>query len=132
MLTVRDERQPLLICEFEGKFTHDDAGDYERALSSIFRPGVSVGLAVTCTDVPFPEVAVLRRLGGWLRRNKANLAQHLVCTGIQVESAFLRGTMAFLDRVAPPPQAQRMFESRDEAIAWVIGQLGEAGLDVPG
>lgn len=92
--------------------------------------GERFGFAVRVVDMHLPPVAVLKKVGAWLRDLDAGLRAHLVCSGIMLESAALRGGLRFVHAISPSPAAFKTFATFEETEAWVVAQLQAQGLVV--
>lgn len=131
MIKVFEERFPLLIIGFSGTFGLDEVAGFERAVGGRLVAQERFGMAIHCSEMPMPKVAVLKRLADWTRA-QSQYAQFMVGSALYLPSPLHRGAIGFLNRLAPPPAPQQMCSNWEEALGWVLERLALAGIDVPG
>ena len=130
MIEVFEERFPLLIIGFSGSFGLDEVAGFERAVGARLAAKERFGMAVHCSQMPMPNVNVVRRLGDWTKAQSES-AQFMVGSALYLPSPLLRGAIGFLNKLAPPPAPQQMCSSWEETLGWVLERLALAGIEVP-
>ncbi|NUO53021.1 MAG: hypothetical protein HOV80_29595 [Polyangiaceae bacterium] len=101
---------------------------YERMLSRN-EPFVNV------TDVSRvrarPDALVRKRLAEWTRSIEPRVVRLSKGDARVVDNALIRGAMTAISWLHQHPVKQEWFGNRDEAVAWAIERLEEAGVHVP-
>lgn len=128
MIQIRDERFPLVELEVREQFGAEDCMRFKDTLDRFFTEERRFGLAAHVVDLSMPEVAVLKEVSSWMSARESCFRTYMVAFGMTMTSAVVRGALAFVHRLAPPPYAQKVFTVREETEAWVMGRLRDAGL----
>lgn len=131
MLTFDARRFPLVVADLRDELTNEDAALIEHRLGTWFAEGNRFGLACKAVEVGLPDVALLKRLAGWIRANQEGYRAALVCSCLMVPSPMFRGVIAFVNGIVPPPSPQRVFATWPETEAWTIEQMRAEGLSIP-
>lgn len=78
-----------------------------------------------------PNAVVRKRLAEWTRSIESRVIRLSKGDARVVDNALIRGAMTAISWLHQHPVKQQWFGNRDEAIAWAIERLVEAGVHVP-
>ena len=70
-----------------------------------------------------PHVAALKRVAEYMKANQERLGEHVIATAIVTRSAMLRGALQFSQALATNSSPERVFETEDEARAWLASMI---------
>lgn len=131
MLEIDDSRFPLIRMELSIELTTDDLEQYGRYMEGRFDDRRRFAGLVVIRDLAMPSVAILKQLAEWARAHESSSAHVLVGSSIVATSPLVRGAIAFTNKMAPSPAPQAVFSTEEEAEAWALAKLDEAGLAIP-
>lgn len=125
VIRISTERLPLVLLDFDGQLQLEDIDLFITRFSGWVAEQRRVGLGIRSMDIAMPEARVIKTFAQWIREQEQILAHHIIGIGVAVRSPVLRGALAFMNRLAPPPCPQRIFATWDEAERWLVDQLTE-------
>lgn len=125
------DRFPLVVLDLTQAFTNYDFKILEHTMQPVIEGDRPFGVALRTGGLPMPELALLKRLSAWTKRNRELVSRHAVGTALCLQSPLMRGALTFVNRVSPPPTPRKVFTDWEAAQVWVVARLAEAGHQVP-
>ena len=126
MLQINAEAFPLVELHFIETFSDAELNRFETYFMTHFEAGDRIGMAVRTTELALPELRILKGLAAWLNQSKAKLDGCIVCSGLYIPSAALRGATKFVTAIAPNNYPQKTFATWPATLVWVREQLAQA------
>jgi hypothetical protein len=78
-----------------------------------------------------PNALVRQRLAEWTRSIESRVVRLSKADARIVNNALIRGAMTAIGWLHQHPVKQEWFSNREEAVAWAIERLEDAGVDIP-
>lgn len=128
MIEFRDARLPLVQVEIRENFTAEDWSVFRNTIQGYFDDRRTFALSANVLDIPLPDVSLLKTVAVWMKEKDANYRAFAVAVGLTIQSPVVRGALGFVQRIAPPPFEQKVFNDHAENEAWVLERLKAAGL----
>lgn len=111
--------------------TQEDVDRLVAYFEQVFAGDGRIAFAVRLSGLHVPSASVLKSISGFSARSRSEMATHMVCVSLCIQSAALRGALKFVNAMSQSPIPQMSFATWEETEAWAIARLEEARLGVP-